>query len=135
MEVFEPPRAYAHCVLNAARLPVPPHRLIVYIASLIQERALATTSITCFELLSGAGRSAEAESVNLLLGPLQILSVDEAASRAAARVRVELDQAGLTIGMADFLIAGICLARAVPLLTRNRKHFSRVQGLILADLE
>ena len=28
MEGFEPPRANAHCALNAARLPVPPHRLV-----------------------------------------------------------------------------------------------------------
>ena len=34
MEGFEPPRAYAHCVLNAARLPVPPHRLVVCLALL-----------------------------------------------------------------------------------------------------
>jgi predicted nucleic acid-binding protein len=35
--------------------------------------------------------------------------------------------------MADSLIAGIVLAQAATLLTRNRRHFERVAGLKLAD--
>ena len=31
MEGFEPPRANAHCALNAARLPVPPHRHLYHL--------------------------------------------------------------------------------------------------------
>jgi tRNA(fMet)-specific endonuclease VapC len=104
------------------------------IAALIEARSLATTAVNSFELLSGAGKSSEAESVLLLLGPLEIFPIDEAASRAAASVRTELEQAGMTIGMADYLIAGVCLANALPLLTRNHKHFSRVPGLLLAEL-
>jgi predicted nucleic acid-binding protein len=33
--------------------------------------------------------------------------------------------------MADYMIAGICLAHSAVLLTRNRKHFERVAGLTL----
>jgi predicted nucleic acid-binding protein len=36
--------------------------------------------------------------------------------------------------MADSLIAGIALARGGSLLTRSRRHFERVGGLRLADL-
>ena len=56
----------------------------------------------------------------------------EAADRAA-RVRLELERAGQSIGMADSLIAGIVLAHNGILLTRNRRHFQRVTGLQLAD--
>ena len=35
--------------------------------------------------------------------------------------------------MADYLIAGICLDRNAILLTRNRDHFERVQGLSLGS--
>jgi predicted nucleic acid-binding protein len=31
----------------------------------------------------------------------------------------------------DYLIAGVCLAHTAILLTRNRKHFERVPGLVL----
>jgi tRNA(fMet)-specific endonuclease VapC len=36
--------------------------------------------------------------------------------------------------MADSLIAGIALEHDLPLLTRNRKHFSRVPGLKLVEI-
>jgi predicted nucleic acid-binding protein len=47
-------------------------------------------------------------------------------------VRRALESKGQTIGMADSLIAGICLERDGILLTRNVKHFSRVDGLTLS---
>ena len=33
--------------------------------------------------------------------------------------------------MADYMIAAICIAGGGVLLTRNRKHFERVEGLKL----
>ncbi len=38
------------------------------------------------------------------------------------------------IGLADRLQAGICLNFDLPLATRNRKHFDRVEGLRLVDV-
>ncbi len=104
------------------------------VAGLIESRTLATTAISCFELMSGAAKISEAEWVDRLLRPIEIFEVDENASRAAAKIRRELEAAGKSIGMADYLIAGICLSRQTPLLTRNRKHFSRVPDLLLTDL-
>jgi hypothetical protein len=40
---------------------------------------------------------------------------------------------GTPIGMADYLIVGICLARSASLLTQTRAHFARVEGLVLAE--
>ncbi|MEE8409096.1 MAG: hypothetical protein V3T05_05790 [Myxococcota bacterium] len=34
--------------------------------------------------------------------------------------------------MGDYLIAGICVSRRAILLTRNRKHFDRIDELSLA---
>jgi len=48
-------------------------------------------------------------------------------------VRLKLEKAGIGIGMADSLIAGIALAQGATLLTRNPRHFERVDGLKLAD--
>jgi predicted nucleic acid-binding protein len=33
--------------------------------------------------------------------------------------------------MADYMIAAVCIAAGGVLLTRNRKHFERVEGLRL----
>ena len=92
---------------------------------------LATTAITAFELRSGARESPASAQVDTLLRALVVLSFDEVAAERAAAARRELDAKGYPIGMADYLIAGICLANGAILLTRNRKHFERVSGLAL----
>jgi tRNA(fMet)-specific endonuclease VapC len=90
---------------------------------------LATTSVNAFELLSGARNSKEQAKVEVLLEALTILPVDARAADLAATVRRELEAEGQGIGMADYLIAGVCLAREGTLLTRNTGHFGRVRGL------
>lgn len=100
----------------------------------LETGTLATTTINVFELLSGASRGQPGESVRRLLAALTILPLDEDAGRAAAEVRRSLDSAGTPIGMADYLIAGICLTRTAVLLTRNVDHFSRVPGLRIDPL-
>ncbi len=72
--------------------------------------------------------------IRRLLEALQTLSLDEAAADQAARIRRSLAREGEGIGMADSLIAGIVLANGASLLTRNRQHFARVEGLSLANL-
>lgn len=97
--------------------------------------ALATTSISAFELLSGADNTRARRAIEALLAAAAVLPVDDAAGRAAAGIRRDLEADGLPIGMADYLIAGVCLVHTAPLLTRNRAHFERVPGLTLAGVE
>ena len=104
------------------------------IAGAIESGALATTAVSLFELLSGARDASEREPIERLLAALAVLPFDAPAGTAAADARRGLEAAGKTIGMADYQIAGICLSRSLPLLTRNRGHFERVPGLILGDL-
>lgn len=96
---------------------------------------LATTTISTLELLSGAPTRRVRERVERLLAGLAILPFDPDAAEAAAAARRELERRGRPIGMADYLIAGICLERSAALLTRNRAHFERVPGLRLAALD
>ncbi len=103
------------------------------VADGLVEGALATTTVNAFELRSGVRDAKQEASLEDLLAALRILPFDEAASRAAAGARRELEHRGETIGMGDYLIAGVCLSRALALLTRNRDHFRRVPGLLLVD--
>lgn len=105
------------------------------VAEALSAGALATTTITEFELLSGARDPSTREAVERLLAPLAILPFDSAAASSAAAIRRALQETGEPIGTADYLIAGICLARSLPLLTRNRRHFGRVPGLLLGELK
>lgn len=100
----------------------------------IDDGTLATTAVTAFELLSGARTPEQVRVMSDLLALLPVVVFDERASEAAAAARRRLESRGETIGMADYLIAGICLSRSATLVTRNRRHFERVPGLLLGDL-
>lgn len=95
---------------------------------------LCTTAVSRFELLAGARSDRQSAAVHDLLAALTTLALDEAAADAAAHVRRELELGGQPIGMGDSLIAGIVLANDGVLLTRNRRHFERVEGLALGRL-
>src|SRR5438477_466651 len=69
-----------------------------------------------------------------LLAALSTLPLDEAAADEAAAIRRTLELAGTAIGMGDSLIAGIVRLHGATLLTRNRRHFDKVEGLQLAVL-
>ena len=106
---------------------------VARIAAQLKSGSLATTTISEFELLSGARDASLRTRIEQLLAAFTLLPFDEAAATAAASIRLELEAAGTPIGTADYLIAGICLARSATLLTRNRKHFLRVPGLLIAQ--
>jgi tRNA(fMet)-specific endonuclease VapC len=96
---------------------------------------LWTTVIMRFELLSGARGAREVRIVRQLLESIKTASLDVSAADRAALVRRTLERKGVGIGMGDSLIAGIALHIGGILLTRNRRHLERVEGLDLARLE
>jgi predicted nucleic acid-binding protein len=98
----------------------------------IKSGHLATTAINSFELLSGAKTAADQEKVSRLLAALTVLGVTPEASERAAAVRRALEAQGQGIGLADYLIAGVCLSHDGVLLTRNQDHFTRVPDLKLS---
>ena len=99
----------------------------------LESGTLHTTVINRFELLSGAKKSQHKELTEKLLEALTTISLDPNAADKAAEIRITLEAAGKTIGMGDSLIAGIVLSQKGILLTRNRRHFERVEGLKLED--
>lgn len=93
---------------------------------------LHTTVVSAFELVAGARAEREQRAVETLLAALTVLPLELGGAQRAGTIRRELDSQGTAIGMADSLIAGICLERGATLLTRNAKHFERVPGLALS---
>lgn len=94
--------------------------------------SFATTAITAFELRSGARTPRQAKAVETLLDAMTLLPFGPEEAAAAAEVRRKVEAKGQPIGMADYLIAGACIAAGGTLLTRNRRHFERVPGLRLS---
>lgn len=63
------------------------------------------------------------------------VALDLKSALRASEIAAGLNESGSAIGFADCLQAGICLRHDLPLATRNRKHFDRVDGLRLVDVD
>lgn len=104
----------------------------------LAEGDLRMSSVTVFELVHGAARSArphqEMIKINRFIdtGPVPVeFGRDDA--EAAGRVRADLAARGLMIGAYDLLIAGHALARGWTVVTANTREFMRVAGLTVED--
>lgn len=67
----------------------------------------------------------------IALRPFRILPIDAAVVGVFDRLRGEKKLR--KIGRADLLIASVCLAHKATLVTRNRKDFAPVAGLLLEN--
>jgi len=87
---------------------------------------MSVSVVTRTELYGGHERNEPA--VEALLGRMSELEVDRNIARMAGRI-----QRNNGLKMADALIAATALEHRLPLMTRNRRHFERVDGLALHD--
>lgn len=62
-----------------------------------------------------------------------VVPYDATAARYAAEVLVAAERSGIVMGHADAQIAGICLAAAHELATRNVKDFAAAKGLTVTN--
>jgi predicted nucleic acid-binding protein len=86
---------------------------------------LAYSVVTRAELF--AGEREDDDHIRLLLAPHEELEADRRVAEVAGQIR---RRTGLAI--ADGLIAGTAVVHGIALLTRNVRHFGRVDGLRLA---
>jgi predicted nucleic acid-binding protein len=68
------------------------------------------------------------------LPAVTVLPFDGALWWGASRILRKLGLSGLTIGTPDCMIAATALAYGQTLATLNTGHFSRIDGLSLADI-
>jgi len=93
---------------------------------------LCTTAITAFELWAGSKSPQQVAAVGFLLDAVTIRPLDVPSARRAGEIRRGLESAGVTIGMADSLIAGIAVSHDAILIARNRRPYERISGLKLS---
>jgi predicted nucleic acid-binding protein len=101
------------------------------LADLIKEGRLAVTAITVFELYAGITGAKRLKQIEVLCKSVPVFSLGLLAAAYAGKIYTELKSKGMIIGNQDILIAGICLANGLPLLTRNRAHFAPIKGLVM----
>lgn len=97
---------------------------------------LTVTPIVATELFTGAFKSKRenaVEKVKNVLSVLQLLEFNLAAAAKAGQIMHYLDNTGQKIGEKDAMIAAIAITHGQPLVTRNKKHFSKIKELRIEE--
>lgn len=96
-------------------------------------------SVVKAELYFGAALSHNPQktlaSQQLFLSRFPSLAFDDAAAVLYGEIRADLTRRGLVIGPNDLMIASICRANQITLVTHNVNEFGRVPELVVEDWE
>jgi len=98
------------------------------------EEELVTTTVNCFEALSGiigsnAGQRGQ-DSFAGLIASIRVLDLDYRAAHEGAGIFSGLAGIGKRIEASDCMVAGAMISNGCrKILTRNKKHFSRISGI------
>ena len=91
--------------------------------------------VSLAELYDGLAGSrnpdADSEALRLFLEAVEVVPLDDDSCRVFGKERARLREAGNLIGDMDILIGATAISRDLTLLTNNRRHFERLQGLRL----
>ena len=71
--------------------------------------------------------------VNAILEKLSIIDFDSSQSELYGKIRVKLEKSGTPLGDMDILIASTALSAGAILVSHNRKHFSKIDGIKVED--
>jgi tRNA(fMet)-specific endonuclease VapC len=97
----------------------------------------ATTAVSAFELYYGASKSRMVEEnvreASRLLSRLELLPLSIGSAEKAGLLFGALELKGIPIEFRDSMIAGIALEHRLPLVTRNKRDYSRIPGLTLEE--
>lgn len=105
--------------------------------AVISELTLIAAAPVVHELCAGASSSARParrlEQVHELLASLKTAAFTASDAEASGRLAARLRGQGRAIGDIDTLIAGQALSRGWSVVTRNVRHFGRVENLQIID--
>lgn len=93
-----------------------------------------TTVINAYELFAGVRNERHVEAVKSVLAMVDMLSLRKEDVESIGLLSANLRASGQDIGEMDCLIAGICLANGMPIVTGNIDHFIRVPDLLVISL-
>jgi tRNA(fMet)-specific endonuclease VapC len=104
----------------------------------LQSQGLGLSVISLAELYEGIYHSTDPDGneqdLNDFLRGVQVIGIDEDACKLFGRERGRLRKAGQLIGDFDLLIAVTGLHYGLTVLTNNRQHFERVEGLQIESI-
>jgi len=104
-----------------------------------QEQGIGLSVISLAELYTGIYYSTDVikagEKLDGFLSFVSILGMNQEICRIFGKENSRLRKDGRIIGDFDLLIAATCIHHGLKLLTNNRRHFQRVEGLEIISTE
>ncbi len=104
----------------------------------VKAQGLAISVISLAELYEGVyhGRNPKAaeEGLRDFLSGADLLPIDQATAEVFGRERGRLRAARKIIGDFDLMIAATALQHGLTLLTNNRRHFDRIDALLMESV-
>lgn len=111
---------------------------VIHKITQLDNRDIALSTVSLFELKFGVENSQQFEKSNLALNHFlasipEILSFDVHAAECAAKIRSDMKNKGTPIGSYDLQIASIAISKELILVSNNVREFQRVEGLKLEN--
>lgn len=100
-------------------------------AKLFIDNELYLSPISVFELFNGATSEAKKQDVENICQQVIVLDFSLDTAKIASEIYLDLRTKNQLIEFRDILIAASALQHDLPLATLNRKHFERVNGVII----
>lgn len=91
----------------------------------------AISAITYFEIYTGVSTAEQKLVWDTFFGEIVILPFDAEAAKTAANLNVDLKRIRKQIEIADLFIAATAISNNIACATLNKKHFQRIEKLIL----
>lgn len=107
-------------------------KLKTTLRKLPEETDLFLSSVSVYELHMGAPNEDKQRDVQKLIENFSILPFTEDVAKQAAMIYHQLKKKNQLIEFRDIFIAATCIVNNIPLVTANRKHFDRIEGLQMA---
>ena len=107
------------------------------IEKLGKEGSYATTVVNVFEVLVGAYRAktdpSARDKIQNFVRSIDVLGLDREVADQAAKIQAALMDEGELLEARDVLVAAIASKYNAAIVTRNIKHFSRIQDLVVEE--
>lgn len=98
-----------------------------------REVSVCTTSVNTFEIWLGVHLAPTQkeliEETKDFLDQVEIINFDYENSVEAGRIMANLRKSGQVIEIRDLFVGCACTTNDLPLITRNLRHYKRIQGL------
>lgn len=101
----------------------------MWIADCSRDNLLITSAVNVFELACGWDSRRATDAGMLLLREFIILPLDTRSALEASLIDTELRRRGTPLDAGDLLIAGVARANGLAVITRNVRHFARIERL------